>query len=160
MFPGKNWTERSSRIRIGTQLTVRSVPFSFVLSSKSSARLKSTRSNDVSWETLLRSIFVSNYPATVFGHIPLPKEILGKDERLHCLLRRNFRVLNVHYISDTNIAMKNFAFETQTPQYLQTNECRSYRNKDSNTFQKVKQHLQHLLRRADACERQSRLPKT
>ncbi len=112
----------SSKIRIDTQLTVRSMRFSSFLSSKSSPRLKSTRSNDVSWGNLLRSIFVSNYPASASGYIPLPKEILSKDERLHCLLRRNFRVLNVHYVSDTNIAMKDSAFETQTPQYLQTCE--------------------------------------
>jgi len=112
----------SSKIRIDTQLTVRSMRFSSFLSSKSSPRLKSTRSNDVSWGNLLRSIFVSNYPASASGYIPLPKEILSKDERLHCLLRRNFRVLNVHYVSDTNIAMKDSAFETQTPQYFQTCE--------------------------------------
>ena len=122
MFPGKNGSERSSRIRIDTQLTVRSIRFSSFLSSKSSPRLKSTRSNDVSWENLLSSIFVSNYPASATGYIPLPKEILGKEERLHCVLRRNFRVLNVHYVSGTNIAMKDSAFETQTPQYLQTCE--------------------------------------
>ena len=115
MFPGKNGSQRSSRIRIDTQLTVRSIRFSSFLSPKSSPRSKSTRSNDVSSETLLRSIFVSNYPAAATGYIPLPKEILGKEERLHCVLRRNFRVLNVHYVSDTNIAMKDSAFETQTP---------------------------------------------
>jgi hypothetical protein len=122
VFPGKNGSERSSRIKIDTQLTVRSVRISIFLSSMSSPTLKSTRSNDVSWGTLLRSIFVSNYPASASGYIPLPKEILGKDEWLHCLLGRNFWVLNVHYVSDTNIAMKNPAFETQTPQYLQTCE--------------------------------------
>jgi hypothetical protein len=104
------------------QLTVRLIRFSYFLSSKSSPRLKSTRSNDVSWVTLLSSIFVSNYPASASGYIPLPKEILGKDEQLHCLLCRNFRVLNVHYISDTNITMKDSAFEMQKPQYLQTCE--------------------------------------
>src|SRR5260370_13646599 len=112
----------SSKIRIDTQLTVRSIRFSSFLSSKSSPRLKSTRSNNVSWGTLLRSIFVSNHPASPSGYIPLPKEILGKDERLHCLLRRNFRVLNVHYLSDTNIATQDSAFETRTPQYFQTCE--------------------------------------
>ena len=56
-------------------------------------------------------IFVSNYPASASAYIPLLKEILGKDKRLHCL-RRNFRVLNVHYVSDTNITMKDLAFET------------------------------------------------
>ena len=120
MFPGKNGSERSSRISIDTQITVRSIRSPSFLSSKSSPTLKSTRSNDVSWRTLLRSIFVTNYPASASGYIPLPKEILGKDERLHCLLRRNFRVLDVHYVSDTNIAMKDSAFETQTPQYFQT----------------------------------------
>ena len=122
MFPGKNGSERSSRISIDTQLTVRSVRFPSFLSFKSSPRLKSTRSSDVSWRTSLRSIFVTDYPASASGYIPLPKEILGKDERLHCLLGRNFRVLNVHYVSDTNIAMKDPAFETQKPQYLQTCE--------------------------------------
>ena len=122
MFPGKNGSERSSRIRIATQLTVRSTRFSYFFSSKSSPRLKSTRSNDVSWGTLLCSILVSNYPASASGYIPLPKEILGKEEPHHCVFLRNFRVLNVHYISGTNIAMKDAALETQKPQYLQTCE--------------------------------------
>jgi hypothetical protein len=64
--------------------------------------------------------FVSNHPASVSGYIPLPKEILGKDEWLHFLLCRNFWVLNVHYISDTNIAIKDSMLETQTLQYLKT----------------------------------------
>ena len=121
MFPDKNGSERSSRIRIDTQLTVRST-VGILSSFKSSPRLKSTRSNDVSQGTLLHSIFVSNYQASASGYIPLIKEILGKDERLHYLSRRDFRVLNVHYVSGTNITMKDSAFEMQTPQYLQTCE--------------------------------------
>jgi hypothetical protein len=122
VFPGKNGSERSSRISINTQLTVRSIRFSSILSPMSSPRLKSTRSKDVSWRTLLHSISLSNYPASASGYIPLLEEILRKIELLHLILRSTFRILDVHYIANANIAMKYFAFETQKPQYLQTCE--------------------------------------
>ena len=135
MFPGKNGSKHNSRIRIDTQLTVRSKRFPPFLSFKSSPRLKSTRSNGVSWGTSI--FYVQSLLATIHLQRPdtylSPRRYLEKKSGSTAFCAGiSGSQCTVYYVSDTNIAMKDSAFETQNPQYLQT--CgNSYRNKDSNT---------------------------